>query len=106
MIIAHCFLRKMRKDEWYLMCETSATSGMVSPLLKPTTMFEVELDEDVETWEKQVRKHLLALRPDLEYVNTLKTNSPDRGRSSVFNLVFKPKQEKPKGFLQKLKGKL
>ena len=28
MIVAHCFLREVKKGEWYLMCEASATEGI------------------------------------------------------------------------------
>ena len=105
MIVAHCFLREVKKGEWYLMCEASATEGMESPFPKPQAMFEVELDEDRDAWADQVKRHVLAMRPDLECVHTLKPRSAARGRPPAFDLAFRPKDsEGPGGPRAKAKG--
>ena len=107
MIVAHCFLREMRKGEWYLMCETSATAGLEPPFPRPAAMFEVELDEDRDNWAEQVKARILGMRPDLEFTHVLKPRDPAKGRPPAFDLAFRTKEaDKPKGLIEKLKGKL
>ena len=105
MIVAHCFLREMRKGEWYLMCETSATAGLEPPFPRPAAMFEVELDENRDEWAEQVKARILGMRPDLEFAHVLKPRAPSKGRPPAFDLAFRTKDEaKPKGLFAKLKG--
>ena len=106
MIVAHCFLREMRRGEWYLMCETSATAGLEPPFPRPAAMFEVELDENRDVWAEQVKARILGMRPDLEYAHTLTPREPAKGRPPAFDLAFRTKDEaRPKGLFAKLKGK-
>lgn len=106
MIVAHCFLREMRKGEWYLMCETSATAGLEPPFPRPAAMFEVALGEDRDGWAEQVKARILGMRPDLEFVHVLKPREPARGRPPAFDLAFRERDEaRPKGLFAKLKGK-
>ena len=106
MIVAHCFLREMRKGEWYLMCETSATRGLEPPFPRPAVMFEVELDEDRDSWAEQVKARILGMRPDLEFAHVLKPRAAAKGRPPAFDLAFREKTDaKPKGLFAKLKGK-
>lgn len=104
MIVAHCFLREIRKGTWYLMCETSVTEGMNPPFPKPDVMFQVELDEDRSEWVSRVKDRILAMRPDLEYIHTLKPKRPEAGRPASFDLAFRTKDDtgKSKGFVAKL----
>lgn len=105
MIIAHCFLREMRKGEWYLMCETSATKGLEPPFPRPAAMFEVELSENSDEWAEQVKARILGMRPDLEFAHVLKSRTAAKGRPSTFDLTFRTKDNaKPKGLFAKLKG--
>lgn len=107
MIVAHCFLREMRKGEWYLMCETSATAGLEPPFPRPAVMFEVELDENRDGWAEQVKERILGMRPDLEFAHVLKPREAAKGRPPAFDLAFREKTDaKPKGLFAKLmKGK-
>ena len=106
MIVAHCFLREMRKGEWYLMCETSATAGLEPPFPRPAAMFEVELSENRDEWAKLVKERILGMRPDLEFAHVLKPRAAAKGRPPAFDLAFRTKDEaKPKGLFAKLKGK-
>lgn len=107
MIVAHCFLRKMKENEWHLMCETSATKGLEPPFPKPSTMFEVSLGEDQNDWAELVKARILGLRPDLEFVHMLKPRAAAKdGRPPAFDLAFREKEDaKPKGLFAKLKGK-
>ena len=106
MIVAHCFLREMRKGEWYLMCETSATKGLEPPFPRPAVMFEVELSEDRDEWAEQVKARILGMRPDLEFAHVLKPRDAAKGRPPAFDLAFREKDDaKPKGLFAKLKGK-
>ena len=105
MIVAHCFLREVKKGEWYLMCEASATEGMESPFPKPQAMFEIELDEDRDAWADQVKRHILAMRPDLECVGGGGGGGGARGRPPAFDLAFRPKDSgRPRGPHAKAKG--
>lgn len=92
MIVAHCFLREIRKGEWYLMCEATATDGLASPFPRPEVVLEVELDGDRSKWAGQVKERILAVRPDLEFVHVLTPEGPSRGRPPAFDLVFKEKE--------------
>lgn len=106
MIVAHCFLREMRKGEWYLMCETSATRDLEPPFPRPAVMFEVELDENRDEWAEQVKARILGMRPDLEFAHVLKPRDAAKGRPPAFDLAFREKTDaKPKGLFAKLKGK-
>ena len=106
MIVAHCFLREMRKGEWYLMCETSATAGLEPPFPRPAVMFEVELDENRDEWAEQVKARILGMRPDLEFAHVLKPRDAAKGRPPAFDLAFRERTDaKPKGLFAKLKGK-
>lgn len=89
MIVAHCFLREMRKGEWYLMCETSVTKGLEPPFPRPAVMFEVELGEDRDEWAEQVKARILGMRPDLEFVHELRPRTAARGRPPAFDLAFR-----------------
>ena len=81
------------------------TCDRESPFPKPQAMFEVELGEDRDAWADQVKRHILAMRPDLECVHTLKPRSAARGRPPAFDLAFRPKDsEGPKGPHAKAKG--
>lgn len=105
MIVAHCFLREMRKGEWYLMCETSATKGLEPPFPRPAAMFEVELSESQDGWADQVKARILGMRHDLEFAHVLKPRAAAKGRPPAFDLAFRTKDDaKPKGLLAKLKG--
>lgn len=105
MIVAHCFLREMRKGEWYLMCETSATKGLEPPFPRPAAMFEVELSENQDEWAEQVKARILGMRPDLEFTHVLKPRAAAKGRPPAFDLAFRTKDDaKPKGLFAKLKG--
>ena len=106
MIVAHCFLREMRKGEWYLMCETSATRSLEPPFPRPAVMFEVELDENRDEWAEQVKARILGMRPDLEFAHVLKPRDAAKDRPPAFDLAFREKTDaKPKGLFAKLKGK-
>lgn len=107
MIIAHCFLREMKRGEFYLMCETSATAGLEPPFPRPAVMFEVELDENRDEWTEQVKARILGMRPDLEFAHVLKPREAAKGRPPAFDLAFREKTgAKPKGLFAKLtKGK-
>lgn len=103
MIVAHCFLREVKKGTWYLMCETSATADMKPPFPKPDVMFQVELGENRKEWESRVKERILAMRPELEFAHVLKPRSPEAGRPASFDLAFrKRKTAKPKGLIAKL----
>ena len=105
MIVAHCFLREMRKGEWYLMCETSATKGLEPPFPRPAAMFEVELSENQDEWADMVKERILGMRPDLEFVHVLKPRAAAKGCPPAFDLAFRTKDDaKPKGLFAKLKG--
>ena len=105
MIVAHCFLREMRKGEWYLMCETSATKGLEPPFPRPAAMFEVELDENQDGWADMVKERILGMRPDLEFAHVLKPRAAAKGRPPAFDLAFRTKDDaKPKGLFAKLTG--
>jgi hypothetical protein len=107
MIIAHCFLREMKRGEFYLMCETSATAGLEPPFPRPAVMFEVELGENRDEWAEQVKVRILGMRPDLEFAHVLKPREAAKGRPPAFDLAFRERTDaKPKGLFAKLmKGK-
>ncbi len=105
MMVAHCFLREMRKGEWYLMCETSATAGLEPPFPRPAVMFEVELDDNRDEWAEQVKARILGMRPDLEFAHVLKPRQASKGRPPAFDLAFRERAKgRPKGLLSRLKG--
>lgn len=107
MIVAHCFLRQIKRGTWYLMCETTATDGLEPPLPEPEVMFQVERDGDRDDWANRVKERVLAMRPELEFDSVLKPKRPEAGRQAGFDLAFRLKPPKP-GLMEKLglkKGK-
>ena len=98
MIIAHLFTRE-EKHKTYLMCETTATRGMVAPYATPEHMFEIPEGYSPEECEERVRKRILSEHPELEFVESSK-GGKRKSRPYASDLIFRRKKQ---GLLSKLR---
>lgn len=98
MIIAHLFTRE-EKHKTYLMCETTATKGMVAPYATPEHMFEIDPGVTPEACEARACRRILAEHPELEFVESSKGKKRE-SRPYASDLIFRRKKQ---GLLSKLR---
>lgn len=103
MIIAHFFKREI-KHKTYLMADSSASKGFEPLYASPEVMFEITGEESTDELAKRATEKILAEHKVLVYVECLKPRKA-RGKTQVFDLVFKKNYEGRKSLLERITGK-
>lgn len=90
MIIAHFFIRKVRKVP-YLFVETTSSEGLEQPSPAAKQLM-VLTGTDRKKWVRDAYYEFTKLYPDLVLLDTMKNNLRLESDHPAFDLVFTPKR--------------
>ena len=91
MIIVHFFLRKFH-GKTLLMADSSATENSEPLWGSAEVICGADETSEPERWMECAKAHVLAGRPDLEYVRTMKPRKRRNGACQMFDMLFSVKE--------------
>lgn len=93
MIVAHFFVRKVKKKP-FLFVETTSSNGLVQPAPAAQKLMPLEETDNRQKWIRDAYYEFIKLYPDLVLLDSLNNYMRLESDHPSFDLVFRPKPKR------------